>query len=158
MMIKYLKLIPLMLAIALISCNGGAGGGGGNPPPGPLPTPGNVTYALIANTGGTAGKKIYSVPIDVNGNLRWEMAKPTTGGIIWDKPYYILVSNDNTRAYISEAEFSSGKVFECGIESTGMLSNCQERTPRIYRPISMSLLGNYLYISSVRFHRVVYSC
>ncbi len=153
---KYLKLIPLALILLINSCNGGGstdsnGKPTPNPPPAPLPEPGKITYALIAVTG---KNKIMSVPLDINGNPLWDKevftGKDNKGNLIpWETPYYILVSDDNKHAYISNAPLNAdGSVYECTLNQDATLSNCAPILTNLNRPVSMALLGKYLYVTN----------
>ena len=162
---KLFLILPMVFAFCITSCNGGgdSNGGGGvtpNPTPAPLPAPGKVTYALLAITG---ANKIYSAPLDTNGNLLWSQGVYTAKEISWDNPYYIVVNPENTYAYISDAPLSNssttnGAVYRCSLSQTGTLSNCSKIISNIGRPVSMALQGNYLYVSNAVANGVIQSC
>lgn len=157
---KYMLLLPVLFTLLVNGCVGGDEESGGgikpNPKPGPLPEPGKITYALIAITG---ANQIYSAPIDVNGNLLWTQGRYTATNVSWQNPYYILVDSTNTSVYISDAPLGeNGSVYKCSLNNNGTLTNCSTIINSIQRPVSMSLQGNYLYVSNGVNNGVIRSC
>lgn len=156
---KLKAILPVLIGSMLtISCGGGGdGASGGNDynPDTPLPS-NSRTFVYISNN---LESQIWVYPVDTAGNPSFVNGKITATDINLTNPYYILINDDYTIAYIADAPAKSiGKVYACGINSTtGALESCRSLNisayyPTFERPLSLAIYKSngtsYLYATN----------